>query len=335
MGRMNVSTGPESALRDPLQDCHILVVEDEPTSRMLLCDLLARAGYQPTAVASGAEALKAFGDTFFPLVITDWMMPGISGPELCTQLRTRNLPGYVYVILLTARSSTDDIIRGLEAGADDYLTKPFNKTELLARLKTGQRILKLEHKLRLANEEIVAMANLDALTGAFNRGYLNRQGPLEFARTQRYQRPISLIMADIDHFKECNDRWGHLMGDRILVEFASRLQKTLRQGMDWLARYGGEEFVIVLPETDATGALVIAERVRAAVNDTPFEVLGERIPLSASYGVCDIGSIPGGIPDSFNSLLNVADEMLYTSKNAGRDCITPAPMKRLATLPGA
>lgn len=327
--------GGQQTRPDPVQDQRILVVEDDPTSRILLGELLSRAGYQPTLVCSAAEALRSYGDSFFPMVITDWMMPGITGLELCSQLRNRNLPGYVYVILLTARSSTDDIIRGLEAGADDYLTKPFNKTELLARLKTGQRILRLEQKLKLANDEIATMANLDALTGIYNRGYLNRQGPLEFARTQRYQRPISLIMADIDHFKEFNDRWGHLMGDRILVEFAARLQNTLRQGMDWLARYGGEEFVIVLPETDVEGALAIAERVRQTVNGTPFEIQGERLALSASYGVCDISSIPGGIPDSFNSLINVADAMLYNSKNAGRDCITTAPVQRLQHLPRA
>lgn len=328
-----MSERPATSPVNPTPDQRILVVEDDPTSRTLLCDLLGKAGYVPTGVASGAEALEHYEDDFFQLLITDWMMPGLSGPELCSQLRGRNLPGYVYVILLTARSSTDDIIRGLQAGADDYLTKPFNKTELLARLNTGQRILRLEHKLKLANDEIVTMANLDALTGAFNRGYLNRQGPLEFARTRRYQRPISLIMADIDHFKAINDHHGHLAGDRILMEFADRLQKTLRKDMDWLARYGGEEFVIVLPETDAAGALSIAERVRMAVNALPFVIDEHSISLSASYGVCDIGSIPEDVPSSFNALLNITDEMLYSSKNAGRDRITPAPCRRLASRP--
>ena len=328
-----MSERPANRPANPAPDQRILVVEDDPTSRTLLCDLLGKAGYVPTGVSSGAEALEQYEDDFFPLLITDWMMPGLSGLELCSQLRARNLPGYIYVILLTARSSTDDIIRGLQAGADDYLTKPFNKTELLARLNTGQRILRLEHKLKLAHDEIVTMANLDALTGAFNRGYLNRQGPLEFARTRRYQRPISLIMADIDHFKAINDHHGHLAGDRILVEFADRLQKTLRKDMDWLARYGGEEFVIVLPETDAAGALSIAERVRMAVNALPFVVDGHSISLSASYGVCDIGSIPEDVHSSFNALLNITDEMLYSSKHAGRDCITPAPCRRLVSRP--
>ncbi|MCB9475120.1 MAG: diguanylate cyclase [Candidatus Delongbacteria bacterium] len=306
-------------------DRRILVVEDDPTSRKLLCDLLTKADYRPLGLESAAEALEFFRNDFYPLVLSDWMMPGTSGLELCKQLRRSDLPGYVYFILLTARNSTDDVIQGLEAGADDYLTKPFNKTELLARLNTGHRILQLEFRLKLANEEIIALANMDALTGCYNRGFLNHQGPLEFARTHRYQRPISLIMADIDHFKRINDSWGHLTGDHILIEFADRLQRTLRQGVDWLARYGGEEFVIVLPETDAEGATRIAERIRMAVNALPFIADNHSIHLTASYGVCDINSIPEGVDQSFNALLNIADEMLYSSKHAGRNCITHAP----------
>ena len=191
----------------------------------------------------------------YQILLTDWDMPGMDGPTLCKRVREANLSTYVYILLLTGHLTTDDVVVGLGAGADDYVKKPANQAELLARLSAGSRIVTLEQSLREANEKIQLLSVTDSLAGTFNRRYLNDQLLKEVERARRYGHSLAAIMADLDRFKRINDERGHQTGDEVLRRFADLAKKLIRPS-DWIARYGGEEFVIVLPETDAAGAVV-------------------------------------------------------------------------------
>ena len=206
----------------------ILLAEDDPVTRMLMTRFLKKAGYEVDAVADGTDALEHMTQRYYPFLVTDWEMPEMGGIELCKAVRNLQLDGYVYALLLTARNAKEHIIAGLEAGADDYLVKPVHEPELIARLNTGRRILALEHSLRAANERNRILSVTDPLTGAFNRRYMMEQLPRELERCRRYGNPLSVIMCDVDHFKQVNDRFGHLVGDFVLAEIASLLRKCVR-----------------------------------------------------------------------------------------------------------
>src|ERR1700729_3198041 len=194
----------------------ILLAEDDPVTRMLMTRFLKKAGYEVDAVADGTEALEHMTKRYYPFLVTDWEMPEMDGIELCKAVRNLQLDGYVYALLLTARNAKEHIIAGLEAGADDYLVKPVHEPELIARLNAGRRILTLEHSLRVANQRKRILSITDALTGSFNRRYLMEQLPREVERCRRYANPLSVIMCDIDHFKQVNDVRGHASGDEVL-----------------------------------------------------------------------------------------------------------------------
>ena len=297
----------------------ILLVEDNPISRKMLEKILVGEGFSVTSVENGKEALEKFEHDFYPIVLTDWLMPEMEGPELCTAIRNKNPKGYVYIVLLTAKDSLDDIISGLEAGADDYLTKPANRAELIARIKNGLRILELEKSLKAANEEIRILSITDPLTGIYNRGYLNERLPQEIKRSIRYKRSLSLILCDLDHFKLVNDRYGHVAGDAVLQGFVNCIVGSIRDQIDWAARYGGEEFLIVLPETDFKGALNLAERLRKVVSDTQFPVEGQTIQITASFGVSGFSPEVLGMDLSVDDMLKRVDTYLYQAKEGGRN----------------
>src|SRR5688572_13519228 len=274
-----LGTGPDDA-KPP-----ILLVEDEPTTRLMTSRQLKVAGYEVEAVSNGVEALARLKEKFFPLLITDWEMPEMDGVELCRAVRQIQLEGYVYTILLTARDGKANIIEGLQAGADDYLTKPVDDNELNARLNTGRRILRLEQSLRAANRQNHLLSITDALTGAFNRRYLMEKLPKEIERARRYVRPLSVVLCDIDHFKKVNDTHGHQAGDEVLKTFAGLLLASTRKNVDWVARYGGEEFVAVLPETAVADAIAFAEKTRIQVASHPFSTSAGTLRVSSSFGV--------------------------------------------------
>jgi two-component system, cell cycle response regulator len=297
----------------------VLVAEDNPVSRKLLEKALHKAGYEVVAVENGRAALDYLKKRFCSIVLTDWMMPEMDGPELCRAIRKSELQGYVFVILLTAKDSKNDIIEGLEAGADDYLTKPFNPAELMARLNTGKRILELERSLKKANAEIRQLSITDPLTGAYNRGYLNDHLPQELKRALRYGRPLSLILCDIDHFKRVNDTYGHQAGDMVLKAFARCLMGSIRNDLDWVARYGGEEFLVVLPETDLSWASLVGERIRKAIESVQIDFRGKVIRITVSFGVTSVESIDTKADDLCDDLIKKADDMLYLAKSEGRN----------------
>jgi diguanylate cyclase (GGDEF)-like protein len=270
------------------------------------------------AAANGRQAFEIFRETFFPMVLTDWMMPEMDGIALCRAIRNHASPGYVYIVFLTAKDSRDDIIAGLEAGADDYLTKPFHPTELMARLTTGKRILELERSLKMANEEIRILSITDHLTGCFNRGYMTSHLPEELNRASRYGHPLSLIMCDIDRFKNVNDSRGHLAGDSVLRLVVDFIHEALRKDIDWAVRYGGEEFLIVLPETDREGAWAVAERLRQEMATKPIDIGDQEIAITASFGLASFDPGMDKKP-SAEALIREADQYLYQAKKEGRN----------------
>ncbi|MEJ5328862.1 MAG: diguanylate cyclase [Desulfobaccales bacterium] len=300
------------------EDWPVMVVDDHPVTCRLLEVQLRREGYRVLTAANGREALERLGENFCPLVLTDWMMPEMDGLELCRAIRSQEWESYVYLILLTARDSLDDVLTGLEAGADDYLVKPVHPMELLARMRTGRRILALERTLKERNREIARLAVTDPLTGVYNRRYLMENLPRELARARRYHRPLGLILCDLDHFKAINDTFGHGVGDDVLKEFTRRVSGQVRQGVDWLARYGGEEFVMVLPETGLPGCLALARRLLNRVAATPFVTAAGPVPVTASFGVVAVAPGEPGAP-SAEALLAQADACLYQAKAGGRN----------------
>ena len=303
----------------------ILIVEDEKVTRELLKKKLTKEGYAVVAVDNGLEALEKLKETFFRIVISDWLMPGLDGLSLCRAIRKKEWGGYVFIIILTHKNSKDDIVSGLEAGADDYLTKPFHHAELIARIKSGIRIINLEQSLRFANEEIRLLSITDSLTGCFNRSYFNERFPIELTRAKRYRHSLSLIICDIDHFKKINDNYGHQAGDVVLKEFAAMIMASIRDKVDWMVRYGGEEFLIILPETDIGGAQILAERLREKLTKKTIAASGHAISVTACFGSTCLNPDSEGDLYTQESIIKAADALLYEAKESGRNrvCFRP------------
>ena len=301
----------------------LLLVEDEPTQRLMLERQLTRAGYMVETAENGEEALKKILAGEFQILLTDWDMPGMDGPTLCKRVREAKLSTYVYILLLTGHLTTDDVVAGLGAGADDYIRKPANPAELLARLSAGSRIVQLEQSLREANKKIELLSITDSLAGTFNRRYLNDQLVKEVERARRYGRPLAAIMSDLDRFKRINDERGHASGDEVLRLFADLAKSVLRPS-DWIARYGGEEFVIVMPETDAMGAGHAAEKVRAACADNPMPLSTGELLVTCSFGVAALSATQQTAEAAAAEMLREADSALYSSKHEGRNRVTIA-----------
>ncbi len=292
----------------------ILIADDERVSRTVLKSLLIRLGHEVVAVDNGAEATRVLLEPDGPrLAILDWMMPGADGPTVCRTIRQRPTP-YVYVILLTARDRQDDMVEGLGAGADDFLTKPLNVVELTARLRSGERVIELQQRLLESQSALQHEASHDRLTGLWNRGTILDHLARELSRTRREGGSMSVLLADIDRFKHINDTYGHSAGDQVLCEISRRIRSPLRD-YDTAGRYGGEEFLLVLPGTDAGKARVVAERLREHVHATP--VTGESFTheVSVSIGVACTYAV--GFEST--ALIHVADQALYRAKAAGRN----------------
>jgi diguanylate cyclase (GGDEF)-like protein len=299
----------------------VLLVDDDRFMRTVLCQTLQDAGYRVSQAANGKEALELCSTSYFPIILTDWVMPEMDGIAFCRAFREKTAESYTYLILLTSQEGNEKLIAGLEAGADEYLTKPVNEAELMVRLKTARRILDLESSLQKSLEEIKQLSIHDPLTGAFNRGYLDQHLPNELRRADRYMREFSLIMMDLDHFKRINDTWGHQAGDAVLQHCTKIIAGTIRHEVDWVARYGGEEFILVLPETDQAGCSVVAERLRSLIAATPCPFKTESIQVTASFG--SVTRSPSEKPGESHTefLLCKADQCLYQAKESGRNRI--------------
>ena len=294
----------------------ILIAEDDPVSLRILQAHLSKRGYEAVSTRNGLEAWKALQQPGAPkLAILDWMMPVMDGVEVIRRLREHPDLSYVYVLLLTAKGQKEDLIAGLDAGADDYVTKPFDAHELQARIRTGRRILDLQDQLIAAREALRDEATHDQLTGAWNRAGILDILRRECARVHRTGGSVGVVMADLDHFKSVNDTYGHLSGDEVLREAAHRMQGSVR-AYDSIGRYGGEEFVIVLPDCTADAAFHQAERLRCIISKQTVSVTGASLPVTLSLGA--VGSDQIGRADH-ETLLHAADSALYRAKAAGRN----------------
>jgi two-component system cell cycle response regulator len=306
----------------------ILIAEDDPVSRRVLQAFLEKWSYRVVLATDGLEALRLLeADDAPSLAILDWMMPGMEGPEICRRVREHPGRPYTYILLLTARSQKGDLLRGLAFGADDYLTKPFDASELRARLHVGQRILDLQQNLIAAREELRFKATYDALTELCNRGVVLDALTREHARRTREGGSFGIIMADLDHFKAVNDTYGHLCGDEILKQASRRMRACVRS-YDIVGRYGGEEFLVVVPSSDRTGTMVLAERIRSALESQPVRCDVAQIAITGSFGVA---ACTNEEPYDLTSLLRLVDEALYSAKRKGRNRVefasseSPAP----------
>jgi diguanylate cyclase (GGDEF)-like protein len=298
----------------------VLIADDDRLQRTILADTLKESGHEVVAAEDGRQAIEIFKSGYYPIIITDWMMPNMSGLDLCRTIRENYQDHFTYIILQTSLDSKEDVQTGMLAGIDEYLVKPVNPTELAMRLATAHRVLQLEQTLRQSLEEALQLSTTDSLTHLYNRGFLDERLPIEVKRAFRYDRPLSVIFSDIDHFKFINDTYGHQTGDEVLKSVAGRIKTNVREEVDWLARYGGEEFVVILPETDIDGAMVVANRLKNAVAGTPIFVDAEKIDVTASFGAASF--YPKGKPDPGKmalELLGKADRCMYAAKEMGRN----------------
>jgi diguanylate cyclase (GGDEF)-like protein len=294
----------------------ILVAEDNPVFQSMLNNMLGKWGYEVVLADNGELAWQMLqGEKAPPLAILDWMMPGIDGVEICRRIRKAEHQRYVYVILLTAKTEQKDLVEGMEAGADDYLTKPFNTHELRVRLRAGRRILDLQEALLKAQEKLIEQATHDGLTGLWNRTSILEILQKEAARSAREVLPLALLMADLDNFKKINDTYGHMAGDHVLRESACRFGSNIR-AYDAIGRYGGEEFLVVLPGCDELGGMAQAERLRDSIGCQPVPTSAGEISVTCSIGLSWCPQIE---PSSAKELLRAADAALYSAKRSGRN----------------
>lgn len=304
----------------------ILIADDDVVSRRVLEATLRKWGYEVTVACDGAEALSILEQENAPsLAILDWVMPVKTGPEVCTQVRQLGREAYTYILLLTAKTQKDDLITGMRAGADDYITKPFDRQELEVRLEAGKRILKLHEALLTAQQKLFRQATYDELTGIFNRARIMELARKEFNRAGRENVQMGIVLFDIDKFKSINDTHGHAAGDIVLKEVARRTQNSVRP-YDALGRYGGEEFLLVLPNCDLLTCAQQAERLRVAICQEPITISvgGNQVelPVSASFGATAF--LPN-IATTLEHLIAIADEALYAAKRTGRNRVVAHP----------
>ncbi|MBI3152136.1 MAG: diguanylate cyclase [Chloroflexi bacterium] len=293
----------------------ILLVEDEHISRQMVKKILLKAGHEVVEAEDGQAAWELFQREPFQFVITDWMMPRLDGPSLVQHIRSSDQKSYTYIVLLTAMDDKDNVVSGLESGADEYLTKPFNNKELIARVASGIRILNLEEQLIQARQQMEQLALHDGLTGLLNRRAIEEYAEAEFDQTSRKKRPLSVVLLDVDHFKSVNDKYGHKFGDHTLRRVAQLLTGDLRK-YDRVGRWGGEEFILILPETQLQDAIMVAERLRSRIADMKLSLEnGKQFSVQISLGVaCTTGEFP-----SLQKLIDAADQAMYRAKQTGRN----------------
>jgi two-component system cell cycle response regulator len=306
----------------------VLIAEDDPISRRMLATFLVKWGYEVVVACQGEEAWGVLQGKDAPrLAVLDWMMPGKDGTELCRCVRRRKGQPYTYILLLTARGQKKDTVEGLEAGADDYVTKPFDPYELRARLRAGRRIVELQEQLLLAREALRDQASKDPLTGLWNRKAILGILRKEVARASRTRSPLAVTMIDVDRFKAINDTYGHPAGDAVLRETARRLRSAMRT-YDALGRYGGDEFLAVVPACDTQEAPHFAESFRARIDRKAMEIPEGVVPVTLSLGVAVVGSLR---EVSADALVRAADAALYRAKMGGRNRVemaTPEDLER-------
>jgi diguanylate cyclase (GGDEF)-like protein len=302
----------------------ILIAEDDLISSRILQKNIENWGYETVLARSGEGAWQALQDEDLRLAILDWMMPGMDGIEVCRKIRRRKKYKYTYIILLSAKDRKQDIIAGLSSGADDYMTKPVNFLELRARLQTGKRIIDLEDKLLVIQNQLKDIASRDSLTKIWNRSEISKFLNEELERGQREKKPTGVVLLDVDHFKKINDFYGHSIGDQALLQVVSRLKRKIRKS-DKIGRYGGDEIIIILPNCGLTEIKRIGDRLRLAVGKRGLKTELDSVQVTVSAG-CATSELPGTA--STDKLIRVADGALLKAKGQGRNCVVVAGQDR-------
>jgi two-component system cell cycle response regulator len=293
----------------------IAIVDDDAAIRRLVRLLLRRAGYDTAEYTTGAEADKALREEPWDLAILDRKLPDMDGLTLAEDLKSNSEFRSRYIIMLTGEDEQEDKVEGLESGADDYITKPFQPRELLARIRAGERIVNLQKELLETNKRLELLSITDGLTKLNNHRYFQDELARAFDESQRYRRPLSLAMIDLDFFKKVNDTYGHAVGDDVLKCAAALFHDSARS-TDLVARYGGEEFAVMMPETELADAAVFAEKIRSLIAVEPLPTQAGRIPATVSIGVA---SVPHSRIASAKELIIAADKALYRAKKNGRN----------------
>jgi diguanylate cyclase (GGDEF)-like protein len=301
-------------MKNSRADLSVLVADDSQVSRQSVQDALAAEQYRVLVAVSGREALDLFAIHRPAVVITDWLMPDVTGLELCQSIREQCSDSYAYIILLTVLTDKSKVVKGLEAGADDYLTKPFHPEELLARVRSGLRIVNLQRQLEAKNRRLGEMARDDALTGLLNRRAILERAASQLHGAKRYDHSLWVVMADLDHFKSVNDTHGHDAGDEVLKTFADILNANIRQS-DSCGRLGGEEFLLVMTHLRVDGLRIVVERIRQQFALQRFNSNGESFVVTASFGA----AMACGETRDLRRLLMQADTALYAAKRSGRN----------------
>lgn len=295
----------------------VLVIEDHPDQRDLLAIVLQREGYRVITAANGVEALEKLESEPIQIALSDIMMPKMDGFELIKRIRGNASFKSIYLILITARIQEGDRVRGLDLGADDYITKPFSFSELLARVRVGSRLVQYQQHLEYQTQ-------VDSLTGLFNRRAFEKKIQEEFDRSLRYHNPFSLLILDVDNFKTINDTYGHHGGDAVLVKISETLRDKTRKS-DFPSRYGGEEFVLILPETDQDNAVQVAGKIHEAIRTHAFGTSSQPFSLTVSIGVSSTSS---QFYSDWRQMLKDADQALYVAKNSGKDRIETSALEK-------
>jgi two-component system, cell cycle response regulator len=300
------------------QPLSVLVAEDNPVMQTVIKFMLSSWGYRPVLTVNGSEAWDILrGEDAPRLALLDWMMPGVDGVELCRRVRAAAREPYTYLMLLSGRTDSSDLIRAMDAGADDYLRKPFDAQELRVRLNAGRRIIQLQEQLVAAREELRAQTMRDSLTGLLNHAHILTA----LQDALRGDEPVSVLLADLDRFRQINDSFGHPAGDDVLREFCRRFRAALPQNAA-IGRYGGEEFLAVLPKCDSSTARELAERLRDAVRTETFTAGAAAFPVSCSVG---IACCENPYTSDAATLLRQVDEAVFWAKRECRNVATVAP----------
>lgn len=307
-----------AARREPIR---ILIADDSPVSRKAVEQALQDEPYTILLAESGQQALQKVSEFQPQIVITDWVMPDFSGPDLCRRIRQQADKTYTYIILLTSSSDLDRLVEGLSAGADDYLTKPFHQKELLARIGVGCRMIAMQREIEAKNRLLEQAARTDHLTGIPNRRAVEEFAARQLSGASRYKFSAWVIVADLDRFKFINDTYGHAAGDEVIRYFAGVLKANTRTA-DICGRLGGDEFVLMLTHSDAKGVSVLLERLRAALATHDFAFDGNTVHVTATFG---FAAFEPSHPKDFAQLLVEADALLYREKTKTREFAPARP----------
>ncbi|OGU13729.1 MAG: diguanylate cyclase response regulator [Geobacteraceae bacterium GWC2_53_11] len=304
----------------------ILIVDDNRLQRSVLEANLKSIGYDVVSAENGREALEIFRKGYYPIVMTDWVMPEMNGLELCRAIRADDSGRYTYIIILTSLDSKNDIIAGLEAGADEYLVKPPHQAELTSRLKTARRILDLEQSQQRYIETIKNLSLVDPVTGIFSRRYMDERIHQEIKRAYRYERSLSVILVGINQLEEMVVAHGHYAGDVILKGCADSLIEAVRKDVDWIARYGQDSFAVIMPETDSAGAMIVAKRLRIRIASMVMNMYDKELKVTASFGVSGFTASQQKLGFSADILLDKADQNLCLAHAEGGNTIKGVQM---------